>query len=462
MNFKPIYLFLSLLLLSLTTQAQKYTQDLILNDQAYTQTPFISLEGAKSDNLTVNISLKSYAPIPKAQEGLTGVSWATTYAAFSIEKNIEKGLTDSPTLNELAYSPYFTQAYLPVSKADARYGQEINDALDILRDKGAVNLSEYKPSPHLEPPSKGLQFKAQDQSIIRYERLFDINCSEKQKVDRIRLMLSQNHPVILAVNMTGNFKDNDTIWHPNQGDQTENYHCLVAIGYDILDHQFELMNSWGDDWKNKGFCYVNETELAKVCRYAYIIHLSEPPTSSSSPLFTIKPIEPRNPLSFTHQSQLLYTSASDWPLKQIYQIISSRRPTEAYIYVWSIDPNGKLTHHYPLNSNASTDYSPHRSITIPSPKDAMRITQKGTDHIFILYAQSPIHNHHQIAQSLQALHQKSSKPSPKAYLKVLKSQLSNRLIPQNQIQYDANQISFTTQASPQGDIVPIILKIHAP
>jgi hypothetical protein len=84
---------------------------------------------------------------------------------------------------------------------------------------------------------------------------------EVRDVDQVKSFLAGHVPVII-----GAFVDwKDGAWSLNDNGVTDHYldpgnkkyHAMVAIGYNDDKHAFEVMNSWGPNWNDHGFGWVD-------------------------------------------------------------------------------------------------------------------------------------------------------------------------------------------------------------
>ena len=64
------------------------------------------------------------------------------------------------------------------------------------------------------------------------------------------------------------------IWTPTET-ESDSYpgHAMCIIGYNnnLYRGSFELMNSRGQNWRNKGFCHIKYKDFTKFVKYAYEI-----------------------------------------------------------------------------------------------------------------------------------------------------------------------------------------------
>jgi C1A family cysteine protease len=90
----------------------------------------------------------------------------------------------------------------------------------------------------------------------------------------IKTVLSQNHPVIIGVQVDNNYerlnKTNYT-WTPNSTTILGG-HCNTIIGYDDSKQAFYVQNQWGTNWGNAGFYWISYSMMAtnKVMEAYYV------------------------------------------------------------------------------------------------------------------------------------------------------------------------------------------------
>lgn len=55
-----------------------------------------------------------------------------------------------------------------------------------------------------------------------------------------------------------------TFWKPNNpSEEAECGHAVTVVGYDDEKKHFIIRNSWGDDWEDKGYTYMDYTEFGR-------------------------------------------------------------------------------------------------------------------------------------------------------------------------------------------------------
>lgn len=72
-------------------------------------------------------------------------------------------------------------------------------------------------------------------------------------------LVQHNTPVLLAMNVFQNFESNSTAMSgiiPMPSGSPIGGHEMCIIGYDDAHQWFVLINSWGNNWGDHGFCYL--------------------------------------------------------------------------------------------------------------------------------------------------------------------------------------------------------------
>ena len=99
------------------------------------------------------------------------------------------------------------------------------------------------------------------------------------KIRKIKKSLAEGFPVVVGMFLTPDFRrirKGDQYWSPKATPKNQLYpHAMVVVGYNDIKKSFELMNSWGDQWGNKGFIWVKYDDFAKHCVLAYQLQLPD-------------------------------------------------------------------------------------------------------------------------------------------------------------------------------------------
>jgi len=124
-------------------------------------------------------------------------------------------------------------------------------------------LWNYDITKFAKKPDKKCYKEAEKHKAINYYRL-DENIKQLQKC------LAEGFPVVLGITLYESFESNEVaktgiVSFPSKYEATVGGHAVLIVGYDNSKAQFIGMNSWGEEWGDKGFFYIG---------YDYITELS--------------------------------------------------------------------------------------------------------------------------------------------------------------------------------------------
>mgnify|MGYP002398131131 CR=1 FL=1 len=125
-------------------------------------------------------------------------------------------------------------------------------------------------------PSPELLKKREKNRILEYYTLRDRNSSmfKKVNIEQVKQQIFNGKPVVFAIHV-------DDKWEPkgfleNYQDTTEyiwkNFsskagnHAMLCIGYDDKKGAFKALNSFGEDWVNDGYIWIDYDILPRLVR----------------------------------------------------------------------------------------------------------------------------------------------------------------------------------------------------
>ena len=104
-----------------------------------------------------------------------------------------------------------------------------------------------------ERPPQRAYMEARGNIVSEYQRLH-------QDIDQFRACLQDNCPFVFGFEVFSNFyKTNNPLGimpMPKPNDTSDGNHAVVAVGYDDRSRYFTILNSWGEDWADKGYFYM--------------------------------------------------------------------------------------------------------------------------------------------------------------------------------------------------------------
>lgn len=477
-------LFSILFLLNLTS-AQERAMGLEMDDDSYMKYEKLSdFFGSMLAESPVKLSLKDYSPIPGSQGSISScVGHSVGYGCMSMEYAIKANNKTKADITRDAFSALYIYNQI-ISGSNCLQGSKFDDAFRLLKNSGNVKYSEFDKVYGITncsaKPDYKLNDKAKDSKIEESVRIFDIYDSMDKKVSAVKLAISQKHPVMIGMLLKDNFdylNASNYIYNPGDGLYVGG-HAMVVVGYNDITKRFEILNSWGENWGNKGYFEMSYSDFAKDCKYGFYMNVKPRIPQNITPVtivknlmqgeFNIKSISTNNnKVDFTDESAVWKNGyyellKKNWPLGSQFQLHTYNVTAGQYVYVFSIDPEKRSYVHFPKNENLSSEYyglvnspiipSNAASIIIPDENSALTKDKAGTDYLFILYCNKPL-NLSDLKTKINTLAATDSDPVNNFY-----RIFANDIIPSSYITYGNTTMSVKTEYGNK-TIAPLILKI---
>lgn len=248
------------------------------DEKAYRQVPEEEKPLGFGEHLPTSASMRKYTPFV-ANQGQYGtcVGWSSTYYATTIEFARLSKLEDQKLISSQAFDPYFT--YLKIT-TEADYfacseGALITNAASSLMKNGVkrFNYNTLECGAKIDPTNKpdNVPFKITD-----FRRVLDTRLSKEENLSTVKQALSDGHPVVIGMALPKSFYAIDAtgLFKPELTDKNfiSDYggHAMAVIGYDDsrFGGTFEIINSWGPEWGDKGFAYVKYDDFIDFTRMA--------------------------------------------------------------------------------------------------------------------------------------------------------------------------------------------------
>jgi hypothetical protein len=488
------------ILLSIATfaQAQRGT-GLAFDDAAYQkdkrQPPF---SGAKFMGIPPSVSLRKYCPTAGDQgASFSCIGWSVGYGALTICRAIQTG--NLQISNNQAHSAAFV--YNQIKEGDDCYaGASLSKAFEFISTKGNCTTQSFKNNPkncNEKPDSKAMT-EAVNFRIKDYATLFNPTDSDSLKREKTKQQIAAQNPVVIGLLIDSIFqassKFEKNIWKVDSNSLALGKnagHAMIVVGYNDTLQAFELMNSWGTNWGDKGFVWVTYKDFSKVVKYGFVMTLDEkisfhngkPVPMTTTELLTSS-AEPYVSLSgeFVYQNiasviykpdgtleieyvqakvtysaqRQLYESNTKWRVNDMFQLIAKRVPKGKYVYIFSQDAVGKVDIHYPLNTNDFSHFmpSPDAEIILPREDNALQLSKRGEDMICILYADQAIKD---ISTRLEKFKKEQGSFSQK-----LTKTFGDVLIKNKEVSFAPFEMRFSSLTKKsQGSVVALLLSVIA-
>jgi hypothetical protein len=203
--------------------------------------------------LPTSIDLTSHFP-PIGNQGQLGtcVAWAVGYNNKSYLDGVAKNLSPSQLYTiDHQYSPSDLFFSIDQSRRSCETGTFFDDAFNVLINRGINTLATVPYDGFCHTSSPGSSSTASTNRIKNFRRI-------QGSVQEIKEYLAQGVPVVMGAMVNREFqawRGNDVHNHLNYtGD--EGGHAMIIAGYDDSRAAFRIINSWGNNWGDKGYAWV--------------------------------------------------------------------------------------------------------------------------------------------------------------------------------------------------------------
>lgn len=449
-----------------------FNQGLVVDFERFDQVPKLPIDndGSKSTDqieYKPKVDLRPYCPTPQHQGAVNSCTgWAVGYGALTILRAIKEnwsGLKDS--INQNAFSALFI--YNQVKKnGSCDAGSDIADAGNLLMEKG--NLKSYyfdrfknqcDRLPSLQELDMAKPFK-----IKEYFALFGKDDQDYEKINKVKLSLTQEKPVVIGMEIRASLrelKNGDQFWYPSVGNQRfEGSHAMVVVGYDDGKEAFEIMNSWGTEWGNKGFFWIKYKDFAQLTYFAYQFRLS---SGQSAENLNINASLVLRKAVFDQNNQINFLNEKVIFNGKFYETVSLKRGTliqpyleninpGSYFYMFSFEPSRKITLYYPPDTTVRSPRIAYNQtkMAVPSDSIALGFNTVGYEYICFLISKKPIPNLAKVFKQLSAM-------PVTDFVNNLYTVFGKQLEPLIHIQYQKDVCAMKSQFK-VGVIAPIVIR----
>lgn len=255
-------------------------QGLVFDKEAFDKREELILTRA---TLPTSASLKHWTPAliyPQAMSDCVSHSFGMA-RTISMAKSLN--ISDRSEISLLLMSPWYMYYRLSATgdlKCD--FGLNVERAADFVLQEGFVFLAEVE-YPNYYPFSSSILCKTASRSFYpptlsednleARKLVFDRIYALKSR-DQIKQAIAQGMPVVVGLMIPKSFeKCSSSTFTLSQYDKDnlEYGHAMTVVGYNdyINNGSFEILNSWGDDWGQGGFTYVNYNDFISMAISAY-------------------------------------------------------------------------------------------------------------------------------------------------------------------------------------------------
>ncbi|WP_375751107.1 C1 family peptidase [Vibrio sp. HN007] len=358
------------------------------------------------DDIPTQFSLKRYAP-SVGNQGSSGscVGWSTGYAARSILYNKWADKSQPKQAKKGAFSPAWVFNQVKLSD-NCEGGSYISDALKLLADKGALQDTAFPYSENscYRIPTQSEFSKANDFKIEHFRRLSSSYSSSSIAVNT-RKALARGNPVVIGMAVGDtfmrhrgrsnvSFSQDDYQSFEFHGMDDFGGHAMTVVGYDdnYKGGSFEIINSWGTDWGNKGYFWLSYEDYQTFVFEAYELIGPKPyvePPPVPKPNFFLE----ANFIHFDGSPLLLSHKNERFHIKQPLgsgERIRAQLKLEQDSYVYVIGADKSTSDHavlFPHKEISSPYIGKGETLLLPGPTEAyfsQLNRTEGEDYFIIL------------------------------------------------------------------------------
>ena len=200
--------------------------------------------------LPASVDLRSLVPEVLNQGELSSCTAHALSMAVRIAR-IKQGLTDIP-LSRLFI--YFNER-LVEGTINEDCGAQLRDGAKVIARYGVPDESLWQyidSNLYVEPTQDAYKAAIQDE-VLHY-------LAVNQSLNEMKLCLHEGFPFVFGATLFPEFESDQVaatgiVPMPTGNNQPIGGHAIIAVGYDDKTQLFTVLNSWGNQWGDHGYCY---------------------------------------------------------------------------------------------------------------------------------------------------------------------------------------------------------------
>ncbi len=318
------------------------------------------------NQLPSRVSLETYAP-PTRHQGQQGscVGWASAYAARTI---LEARATGKDPAS-LAFSPSYLYNQIHLEGCQGAY---MLDAMKSMSQNGALPYNEfqYDESTCSNYPSGNQIRRGRQFNINGYNRLTLGANNYKPDIMAIKQNLAQGSPVVIGMMVGGTFMSRmlgQKVWNPTQRDYSmAGYggHAMCVIGYNdnFEGGAFQILNSWGDRWGDRGIAWVRYRDFEHFTKEAYGLFPLRSQEQASSGKFEVEfglaDMASQSTIALQKTSDIVFKTVSPISKSDKFKVLFANSEA-CYVYIFGQETDGSSYVLFPYTEK----HSPYCGIT---------------------------------------------------------------------------------------------------
>ena len=256
----------------------EYFYGLSIDEEKDQSVPFFEpWEGIEME-IPNSISLEPFVPQVMSQ-GVAENSggWAVGYYFASTEWAMITNQSTQPLVDAFVYDPYYLNKAASSNGNGCSAEVYLSDLCQQLIDNGAkrrnIDPSDCDPTLDFDKSHSLLDF----QEMLR---LTDKNGVDSNNILSVKYALANYHAVVFSMNAPASFQyiARDGLFRPSEEERSRNRptraHALTIVGFDddLYGGAFRVVNSWGDEWGDDGYCWISYEDFNRFQEAAYMIY----------------------------------------------------------------------------------------------------------------------------------------------------------------------------------------------
>lgn len=316
--------------------------------------------------LPERVTLEEFCP-ERLNQGNQGscVGWSSAYAARTILH--AKAAGENP--DDVTFSPSYVYNQIALPDCQGTYLQR---AMEVMHEGGALPFSRfaYNENSCSKKPSVSELKEASTYKTKGFNRLTKSGDDYKTDLLAIKQNVAQGAPVVIGMMAGGSFMSEMTgenIWIPNEMDylmQGFGGHAMCVIGYDdyLQGGAFQIMNSWGEEWGNRGLAWIRYNDFEYFVKEAYGLYpmgdAKEVVTTRLDVEIGLVINETGVNIPFNYSSGILFKTAKNLSPNTDFKVAITNS-IECYAYIFGEETDGSSYVLFPYTKK----HSPYCGIT---------------------------------------------------------------------------------------------------
>ena len=211
---------------------------------------------------------KDMPPVGNQGKQMSCTAWSSAYALKSYQEKLEERRSFVRNDGSLDANAVFSPAFIYNQTNNGRdSGSFFADAFNLLHEQGAAVWADmpYRENDFTSAPTSAAKTRAKRFRIDFYRQ---INIQDPKE---IKAHLNAGFPVLIGATVDLAFRDmpSGQVWRTIG--QPIGAHAMIVVGYSDDKNAFKIMNSWGREWGDSGFGWIDYTLFRRVVNEAYVV-----------------------------------------------------------------------------------------------------------------------------------------------------------------------------------------------